>query len=144
MAILNDIEVRIASRTTGKVLKEYEKPYTVQSAEKLFIEKFIEAETGLEFHVEVFVNSKFQYYQASGILFGVHIDGDRVATYRYTSKEVLRQQVIDREPTVIDDVPHKEGDRSCRIKFNFGSLGISELLRNIDVDGTKASHRRRA
>lgn len=128
MAILGDIEVRIASRTTGKALDEYDKPDTVLSKDGLSIEKFIKAETGLEFHIEILVKPSFNFYGASGVQIRIDIDGDRVAYRQYWSQGSLLKKYNEKNPVIFDDVLHKEGTQYSRIRFNFGSLDISRLI----------------
>ena len=126
MTILDGIEVQIASRTTGKALAEYDKPDVLSSADNLSIEKFVKAETGLEFHVEVFVKSSFNFYQASGIQIWVNIDADRIQTCYYWSKPEVLEQQTKRKPIVIGHKSYKEGAQYYRAKFKFSSLKISE------------------
>ena len=124
MAILDGIEVRIASKTKGKAFDEYDKPNTVSSADGLSIQKYIQAETGLDFYIEVFIKPSFKLYRASGIQASVDIDGGKVAKSRYWSKEKFLGKLRRGEPFIFDDVLHKEGMQWRRMKFNFGSLEI--------------------
>ena len=127
MAILGDVEVRIASKTTGKVLDEYDKPNTVPSTDGLWVEKFVQAETGQEIHIEVLLKSSFRFYNASGVDVRVNIDGGRVHLARHWDKSTLLRRGIKKEPSVLDTVTIKEGTQWCRMKLNFGSLDIGKV-----------------
>lgn len=127
MAILDGIEVLIASRTTGKALDEYDKPNTVPSKDALSVERFVKAETGLEFHVEVFVKPSFKFHRAWGIQIAINIDGGKVNYCKSYSKERMQKKHSKAEPIVFDNALCKEGTQYSRIKFNFGSLDIGKL-----------------
>ena len=143
MAILDGIEVRIASKTTGKAFHEYDKPNAPPSIDGLSTEKFIQAETGLEFHIEIFVKPSFKFYHASGLQVRVNIDGGKVDRRRYYSKESLREYGLKGEPVILDDVIYKEGTQWYRIKLNFSSLDIGELFQKFRDNGAEAMCRRR-
>ena len=127
MAILGDIEVQIASKTTGKAFHEYDQPNSIPSAHGLSIEKFIQAEVGLDFHVELFVKPSFKFHRASGLKLSVESDGGRVRLCTYWTKLELLEKQREEEPLLSDYMTHREGTQWYRTKFQFGSLGISEL-----------------
>lgn len=128
MAILSDIEVRIASKTTGKALDEYDKPNTVPPTDELSIEKFVEAETEQEFHIEVFVKSGFEFYQSSGMEIGIKIDGGRIEKCQYWSKAQLQTRQLKEQPVVLDRVIEKEGTQYYSMNFRFSALTISRFF----------------
>lgn len=127
MAILDDIEVRIVSKTIGKALSEYDKPNIAPSEDGLSIVKFIKGEPGLEFHIEVFVKSSFSLFQAPGIQICIDIDGGKVESCMYISRKELLKQQAKREPIVFGEVYHQEGTQYSNRNFIFGSLNISKF-----------------
>ena len=143
MAVLGDIEVRVASKTTGKAFDEYDKPKTVPPADGLSIEKFIRADTGLEFNVEILVKSSFKFYRASGIKISFDIDGDRVNKCEYHSRANFPVKQSKETLIIVDDVLHKNGTQYCRMKFNFGSVDISAFFERPRVALTYLLRRRR-
>ncbi len=134
MAILKDIEVKVTSLPHREVFQEYANPKkTPKKREKSIfsIERYIEARTGLNFQIEVFVKPKFKLQGAMGIRVDVVIDGGVVKQFQYYDKdEVLRAQKR-RSPLVQDRTTKLEGTQYSDVNFSFGSLKISKSLLDI-------------
>ncbi|KAL9007834.1 MAG: hypothetical protein Q9173_006980 [Seirophora scorigena] len=67
MAILNDVEVRVVTKTNNQQLIEYDKPNTGADADEACVEKYIEAKTGEDFQVEVYFKEGFDCFGAWGL-----------------------------------------------------------------------------
>ncbi|KAL8709804.1 MAG: hypothetical protein Q9225_007401 [Loekoesia sp. 1 TL-2023] len=126
MAILKDVEVRVVSKATGQPLEEYDKPGSPSSADGHAVGKYIEARTGEDFRVEVFIKKGFNCFAAWGIKVGITIDGGVVDYYKTVSRFQVKRRKISGNPIVFDSVSHSEGSLHSRIGFRFGSLTMNE------------------
>lgn len=132
MAILKDIEVRIARNTSGKViaevagdaLREYERPTATINESSDSVERYIEAVTGQTFQIEVYLTPSFKFYAAGGITVGLEIDDKTVYVSKYYSTEQVRQLICKGKPLVVSSVLRVEGNRQFRMGFTFGSLDL--------------------
>ncbi|KAL8690457.1 MAG: hypothetical protein Q9224_004404, partial [Gallowayella concinna] len=135
MAILNDIEVRVVSKSRGKPLQEYDSPKKTDAVDQHTIEKFIEATTGEDFAVEVFVKKGYTCKGAWGLRVGINIDGGVVKfAYSFSSADVKETQLAGKRLIIFDSVPHSEGSVHSEIGFRFGSLTIDESIDTTQED----------
>lgn len=125
MAILMNVEARVVSKRTKQPLEEYQKSDSTVGANESFVEKYIEAKTGEDFQVEVFLKDNFICWGGWGIRFNIKIDGGVV----HYGKTYSKAEVSLKEPIVFDSVRFFEGPAFSRIGFRFGSLRMSEVHR---------------
>ncbi|KAL8895754.1 MAG: hypothetical protein Q9207_008029 [Kuettlingeria erythrocarpa] len=125
MAILKDVEVRVVSKTTGRLLDEYEKPGT-DMGDGTSVERYIEAKTGEDFQIEVFIKKGFEFWGASGVKIGIEIDGGVVAYAKYMPKKFVAVRQAAGNPVLLDSVAHLDGTQWSKVGFRFGSLSTSE------------------
>lgn len=133
MAILKDIEVRIARNTSGKVfaedagdaLPEYQKPDSSDNHSQTSVERYVEAVTGQPFQIEVYIKPSFKIYEADGIRVGLEID-DRTVFFHYFKKGQVEQGQQAGEPLVVSSVSRVEGARYFKMGFVFGILYLGE------------------
>ncbi|KAL8812682.1 MAG: hypothetical protein Q9223_007230 [Gallowayella weberi] len=124
MAILDDFEVRVISKSTGQPLQEYDNPDKT-AVDHNTIDKFIEATTGKDFAVEVFAKMAYQNHGERGLVVGIIIDGGVVKFQRTFHKSTVTRTRKDGKPlTTIGSVLHLEGSKKSSIGFRFGSLII--------------------
>ncbi|KAL8682857.1 MAG: hypothetical protein Q9186_001103 [Xanthomendoza sp. 1 TL-2023] len=134
MAILKDFEVRVVSKSTGKPLQEYDSPETT-AVDHYTIEKFIEATTGEDFAVEVFIKEGYSCHRAWGVWVGINIDGGVVDFGHPICRSVVKErQPAGKRLTIFDSVSHSEGSVHSRIGFRFGSLTIDESIDTTQED----------
>ncbi len=134
MAVLKDIEVRVARNTSGKViaddagarLLEYERPNPVVNQFSDSVERYIEAVTGQGFQIEVYIQPTFKFYKADGITVGLEIDEKTVNFNTHYTKQQVEQKQKASEPLVISSVIRVEGARYFQVGFAFGSLHLGE------------------
>lgn len=134
MAILKDIEVRIARNTSGKAraddagdaLQEYQIPTATGSGSSDSVEKYIEAVTGQAFQIEVYFEASFEFYDADGITVGLEIDNRTVYSDRHYSKLQVEQRRKAGKPLVVSSLIGVESDRCFEWGFAFGSLHLGE------------------
>lgn len=128
MAIIDQIEVRIVSVATAQALPEYDKPNSVASRDDRSVEKFIEAQTGKEFRVEIYLMPNFNLYAASGIKVGLDIDGGTVHRRILYEKADVLDKKGQESPFVISRAYTLEGSKCSAIKFSFGLLELSKAI----------------
>jgi len=137
MAILKDIEVRIARNISGNVyaehagdaLQEYERPTATYNESSDFVEKYVEAVTGQAFQIEVYLRAGFKFYAAQGILFYLMIDDDTVSFCQYYTRLEVEERQASGEPFIISSYPCSKGTRYFRMIFTFGSLTLGTYRR---------------
>ena len=128
MAILDGVEVRVVLSDNQEVLEEYNKPDSTVADEPHSVEKYIEAKTGQNFEVQVFIKEGFKCGPGGGIGIGIKIDG-RVVSYSQPLKNAKVEQIKKRmKPKIFESVRHTEGSLHSRIGFRFGSLTIGMNL----------------
>ncbi|KAL8904373.1 MAG: hypothetical protein Q9171_007076 [Xanthocarpia ochracea] len=130
MAILDGVEVRVVLKDNQEVLEEYNKPDSNVADKPHFVEKYIEAKTGQNFEVQVFIKEDFKCGPGWGIAVGIKIDGGVVFYHRSWDYARVEQMKKLMKPEIFESVRHTEGSLHSRIGFRFGSLTIDE---NIDV-----------
>ncbi|KAL8919678.1 MAG: hypothetical protein Q9172_004867 [Xanthocarpia lactea] len=130
MAILDNIEVRVVLKDNQEVLQEYNKPDSTMADEPHSIEKYIEAKTGQDFEVQVFIKEDFKCGPGWGIGIGIKIDGGVVDYCYYLTNARVEEFKKLMKPAIFRSVRHTEGSLHSRIGFRFGSLTIDE---DIDV-----------
>ncbi|KAL8734566.1 MAG: hypothetical protein Q9166_001466 [cf. Caloplaca sp. 2 TL-2023] len=130
MAILDDVEARVVLKDTKEVLKEYDKQHAPVASTRKSVEKYIEAKTGADFQVEVFIKESFKLWSAWGVRVWINIDGGVVDYFRPYSKKDVKEKQSSGEAIIFDSVMVKERSRYNSIGFRFGDLTINE---NIEV-----------
>ncbi len=134
MAILKDIEVRIARNTSGEVvaesagdaLQEYERPTANINGSSNSIEKYIEAVAGQAFQIEVYIRPTFNMYAASDMMVHLTIDDETVRFKSPTGKNSILWKKMVGKPIIISSVPRFEGTRHYKTGFTFGSLNLGQ------------------
>lgn len=135
MAILQDIEVRVVSNTTHQALPEYNKPNSTVVADGHSLVKYIEAKTGEDFQIEVFIKKGFEFLRAWGITVSLKlmetlsVIANPTANHASSIKELQRSG----EPLVFDSVGHLENSVYSKIGFRFGSLSLSKSYLHLGV-----------
>ncbi|MCJ1433775.1 hypothetical protein MMC27_003140 [Xylographa pallens] len=136
MAVLEHVEVKIISSSTGQQLKEYDdpEPETIAEDEETGseeIKKYIEAESGEEFKIQVTLKKGFCYHGADGILIRVHIDGDALSRQYWR----LRPSYVSASTRLPTDIVEfvsstnvKRGEEWCQMNFGFGEVIVNEDL----------------
>ncbi|MCJ1399946.1 hypothetical protein MMC11_003149 [Xylographa trunciseda] len=112
MAILEHVEVKIISSSTEQQLKEYDDPDPEAVAVEGKIQKYIEAESGQEFKIEVTLKKGFCFHGADGIKIGVDIDGD---TFSYIV-------------VIVSNIRIKRDKNWFLMNFAFGEVTVDEDL----------------
>lgn len=125
MAILKDVEVRVVSKTTGLPLAEYAKPGMIMGS-NTSVERYIEAKTGEDFQIEVFIKRSFKYSKAWGLKIAIDIDGGVVSFTGFKSKVSAANLQATGRPVVVESVPHLRGGHWSNVGFRFGSLSTSK------------------
>lgn len=137
MAILQDVEVRIALNTSGKAfsdavghaLLEYQTPGTTHGQSLRIVEKYIEVVTRQNFQIEVYLQPSFDLYDADGVRIGVRIDGKTVNFHRWLRKESAEKLRNAGKPLIVSSVRRLEGVQHFAMGFAFGSLQLGQDLR---------------
>ncbi len=132
MAILQDIEVRIARNTSGKVdaddagdaLPEYQKPDTSDNQSQTSVERYVEAVIGQAFQIEVHIRPSFNFFAANGITVTLVIDDETIFFEEVMSKEYIEKLKAAGEPIILSSVPRLDGTRHYAMGFIFGSLNL--------------------
>ncbi|KAL9118915.1 MAG: hypothetical protein Q9187_004531 [Circinaria calcarea] len=81
MVVIDDVEFYIVSTGTGSKFHEYDNPERDQTANENEVEKYIEAETNVEFGIVAVLKAGFNYHNADGVNLRIEIDGTRRAVY---------------------------------------------------------------
>ncbi|KAL8947632.1 MAG: hypothetical protein Q9222_006104 [Ikaeria aurantiellina] len=128
MAILDDVEVRVVSKATKQALHEYDDPKPAAAVQAHSVLKYVQAEEGMDFQVEVYFEKEFQCWDVWGIEIGINIDGGVVNYYKRCSQERVKTLQELGEPILLDSVRHVENSQHSRVGFRFGLLKINEDL----------------
>lgn len=125
MVVIDNLEIYIVSTATGSKFHEYDNPERGQTANENKVEKYIEAESNVEFGVVVILKAGFDYHKADGVNFDVKIDGTSRVAY------CPKQKVKIKAERLIEDVK-LEQNYMCimhqgswyRARFSFGSVTV--------------------
>ena len=131
MAILEDFEVKITTFPHRNPFHEYENP--TKEPDKLekgivSLERYIEAETGMGFQIEVFVKPTFRLFGATGIRIHLDIDEGVVGQFKYIHKDRVLAAQKNKTPLIDCDALKLEGTQYSRINFSFGALEFGKPL----------------
>ena len=125
MAILEGVETRITATETGKALQEYNSPRENADLGENAIEKYIEAETGMKFQIEVYLPKDFKLHGAWGVGVSVDIDGGVVSQLTAYSRTRVKERIKRGTPFIDSYAELCEGSRYINLDLAFGSLDIS-------------------
>ena len=131
MVTNEDIEVHIVSSSDDCDLVEYDNPKAITSGDKTSKEKFIEAITGLVYHIKVIVKPSFKLYGADGINIGFMIDGGVVRLRDYYTRDVVEERQRTGLPFINSSASFQEGSIRRRATYSFGSLNIGQSRENL-------------
>lgn len=126
MVLIEDIEVRIASSASGEALIEYDDPKAAPSGNGFSATKFIEAVTGLEYQVEVYIKPSFELWDADGLDIGVNIDGGVVNQFKFHRISGVEACKKNGKPITVDSTVYQEGSKWYETPFSFGALNIGK------------------
>ncbi|MCJ1383872.1 hypothetical protein MMC17_006986 [Xylographa soralifera] len=136
MVVLKHVEVKIISVPIGQRLKEYDVPDSeiVADDEETGsgkIQKYIEAESGKEFEIQVILKKGFSYHGAAGIHIKIGIDGDALNRNHWRPRPPhvlpstkLRADVVE----VVSGTKIKRGEEWRYSRFGFGEVTVDEDL----------------
>ncbi|MCJ1262949.1 hypothetical protein MMC22_002819 [Lobaria immixta] len=128
MGAFKDIEVHVVSSSDDRELVEYDNPKAITPGDINSKEKFIEAITGLVYHMKVIVKPSFKLQGADGIRIGVRIDGGVVNQRTYYDRDTVKQRQRTGSPFIDSKVKFQEGSIWRKSTYSFGSLNIDEEL----------------
>ncbi|MCJ1265365.1 hypothetical protein MMC22_005242 [Lobaria immixta] len=128
MVAFKDIEVHVVSSSDDRELVEYDNPKAITPGDINSKEKFIEAITGLVYHIKVIVRPSFKLHRADGIKIRVKIDGGVVNQSNYYVRDTVNQRQRTGSPFIISEVKFREGSIWQKSTYSFGSLNIDEEL----------------
>ncbi|MCJ1420787.1 hypothetical protein MMC32_007146 [Xylographa parallela] len=137
MAILEDVEVKVILNRTGQPLVEYANPDPEAIIEAREVEKYIEAEIGAEFSIQVTLKAGFNFHLANGVNVYINIDGGTFKRYAFQRKprhlalmsgKLLHDLVITRSTS-----ESQHGQVSYSASYAFGSAVVDE---NLNLDNT--------
>lgn len=140
MVVLKDFEVKVALKSTdgnspGDALKEYQDPKPSTSSDEWLAERYIEAKTGAEFQIEVYIKPSFKFFAADSLEVWLKIDSDTVNVSRHYSKEEIIANQEDGRPIIRHDVRSFNGSEHSRVTFAFGALSAGESQANLCAKG---------
>ena len=128
MAILEDVEVKVILNRTGQPLVEYANPDPEAIIEAREVEKYIEAEIGAEFSIQVTLKAGFNFHLANGVNVYINIDGGTFKRYAFQRKprhlalmsgKLLHDLVITRSTS-----ESQHGQVSYSASYAFGSAVV--------------------
>ena len=126
MVNLKDVEVHVVSSIDDREFVEFDNPKALTSNDEHSSEKFIEAITGLGFHIKVNIKPGFKMYAADGINIGILIDGGVVQFYQFHPRNLVEKCKSTGSPMIFSTVRFREGSVWRSSKYSFGSLNIGE------------------
>ena len=134
MAILENVEVKIVSVSTGERFQKYDDPNPEataddEEADDEVMKKYIEATSGTEFAIHFTLQKGFCYHEADGILIGVIMDGDALRriyprpmpSYVFASSR-LPVDVVE----VVSSSIIQSGEELRRMNFGFGEVTVGQ------------------
>ncbi|MCJ1250514.1 hypothetical protein MMC30_007742 [Trapelia coarctata] len=83
MAVIEDVEVTIVSKSTGQPLVEYDDPDKETSTGGEEVQKYVEAVSDEEFGFVVRLKEGFNYHGADGIKVVFTMDGDTLRRRKF-------------------------------------------------------------
>ncbi|KAL8708718.1 MAG: hypothetical protein Q9220_006443 [cf. Caloplaca sp. 1 TL-2023] len=128
MAILDDIEVRVAWKATKQALREYDDPKPAMALKSHPVLKYVQAEEEKDFQIEVYFKKTFRCWGAWGIAITIHIDGGVVTYLRPVRQKAVQTLQQSGKPKVLDSVLRVENSQLSEIGFRFGPLKINDDL----------------
>ena len=126
MVAFKDIEVHVVSSSDDRELVEYDNPKAITPGDTNSKEKFIEAITGLVYHIKVIVRPGFKLHRADGIKIRVKIDGGVVSHYTYYDRDTVKQRQRTGSPFINSKATFREGSTWRKSTYSFGSLNIGK------------------
>lgn len=126
MVNLKDVEVHVVSSFDNREFVEFDNPKALTSSDEHSSEKFIEAITGLAYHIKVNIKPDFKMYAADGIKIRISIDGGVVSFSNFYPRNLVEKRKSTGSPMIFSTVPFREGSVWRNSKYSFGSLNIGE------------------
>lgn len=126
MVKLEHVEVHVVSSSDDSEFVELDNPKSLTSRHEHSSEKFIEAVTGLAYHIKVNINPSFKMYAADGISIEICIDGGVVNFAKFYNRDLVEKRKRTGSPSIISTIRFLEGSVWRRSKYFFGSLNIGE------------------
>ena len=126
MAILKDVEVRIVSTSTNDPFLEYDDPKAKATGDTFLVEKYIEAETGKESRISIYIKPGFELLGAHAVNIGIKTSDGHVYFCKHYKKSMVLDGRDKGNPFIFKHVRYVEGN----VGFAFGSLEIGERLSN--------------
>ena len=114
------------STATNMPLVEYDDPDVNRAARDMEVEKYIEAETGKEFYIQVKLKKGLKYHGADGFKIRYEMDEGRLLRYRTRKREGRKIALPQDRSVEFKDSPVKSGDEWECIRFSFGSVTVGE------------------
>lgn len=116
------------SNSTNDPFLEYDDPKANPTGDTFVTEKYIEAENGKGFRIEVYIKPGFKMLRAHGINVHLEIDGGPVKYHKFYYKSRVLDGQQKGIPIIIKDTICVEKSQYSRVGFAFGSLEIGERL----------------
>lgn len=115
------------STATSTPLVEYDDPDVDHVSRDMEVEKYIEAETGGEFYIQVKVKKGLKYHGADGFMVQYEKDEGRLVRTRSRKCEGPKTALPEDQSVEFKGATIKSGDEWKRIRFSFGSVAVGEL-----------------
>lgn len=134
MAIIEDVEVQIVSTNTGQALSEYDNPDAGTTADAKSVEKYIQAETGTEFHMRIKLKKGFNYYGADGVRVSFNMDGGVLirSVFFQRPRAIKDERLPEHCVYTMDQTTIRDGDVWKRIHYSFNAVAVGKLLLSLN------------
>ena len=125
MAIIDNLEIYVVSTATGERLQEYGNPERDAIEGQNAVEKYIEAESNVEFSIVVVLNAGFNYHKADGVKIFVTLDGTtRTKFYPKPSINIKADCLTKKFKLERKDMTLKRDGNWFRSRFSFGLVTV--------------------
>lgn len=143
MVAFKNIDVHVVSSSDDREFVEYDDPRLIHKRDTNSKEKFIEAITGLVYHIKVIVRPSFKLHRADGISIGVKIDGRVVSHSTYYDRDTVKQRHGTGSPFIDSKVKFREGSIWRKSTYSFRSLNVGKSRERLASHNSNMRLRRR-